>query len=114
MWPDVVVFKDKNFKGEQLRTPFCIESFGKYWNDSISSVIIIRGTWVFYENSSFNEDKHGAVVTVGPGYYSFVEDPSFGGSGMKNDTISSMAPIAAEPELTWTPCVDKPEHYVNV
>jgi hypothetical protein len=87
--PQIIVFKDANL-------PFGDEDFsislppgwgysyvGDDWNDSISSVIVLSGTWQFFENAGFN----GASTTVGPGWYTWVENPQF---NMQNDSISSI------------------------
>jgi hypothetical protein len=99
MLPEVVVYWDANYGGAEFRTNLAIYYVGDNWNDQISSVVVVSGTWTFYENANFNQNG-GAQVTVGPGYYSFVENGCFGG-GMQNDSISSFQPVSDQPQGSW-------------
>jgi hypothetical protein len=89
--PEIIVYKDTNFQGDSWLTSlppgWGWNYVGDNWNDSISSVIILSGTWTFFENGGF--DQSANFRTVGPGWYTFVQNPQFGG-GMQNDTISSI------------------------
>lgn len=95
--PSIVVFKDANFNIDNsnqfisLAPGWGYSYVGDGWNDTISSVVILSGTWQFFENAGFN----GAFATVGPGWYKFVEDPQF---NMQNDTISSILCISDQPQ----------------
>lgn len=94
--PEVVVYKDSNFNNNSdwrfnLPPGWGYSYVGDDWNDTISSVVVISGTWQFFEHAGFN----GAFTTVGPGYYKFVEDPQF---NMQNDTISSILCIDDQPQ----------------
>lgn len=95
--PTCIVFKDSGFnqfgQGAVMSFPpgWGYSYVGDDWNDSISSVIVLSGTWMFFENGGFG----GASATVGPGWYQFVEDPQF---NMQNDTISSIACISDQPQ----------------
>jgi hypothetical protein len=97
LMPTIIVFKDGDF-------PFGGDSFtislppgwgynyvGDDWNDSISSVIVLSGTWQFFEHGGFG----GQVATVGPGWYTYVENQPF---NMVNDTISSIKCIDDQPQ----------------
>lgn len=85
--PQVIVYQDVNFGGNSwftsLNPGWGWSYVGDNWNDSISSVIVLAGTWQFFENAGFN----GASTTVGPGWYTWVENPQF---NMQNDSISSI------------------------
>jgi hypothetical protein len=94
--PQVIVFKDAGFSGDSrifsAPAPDAVNDYGiSYvgddWNDTISSVIVVSGIWQFFENGGFT-DPH---TQVGPGWYSYVQDPSF---NQDNDTISSMLCVA--------------------
>jgi len=95
--PSIIVFKDSGFnqfgQGATMSFPpgWGYSYVGDDWNDSISSVIVLSGTWQFFENGGFT----GAFATVGPGWYQFVEDPQF---NMQNDTISSILCVSNSPE----------------
>lgn len=97
LMPTIIVFKDADF-------PFGDETFlislpprwgysyvGDHWNDQISSVIVLSGTWQFFEHAGFK----GAHATVGPGWYTYVENSPF---NMQNDSISSLRCIDDHPQ----------------
>lgn len=94
IFPEIVVFQDINFGGNEWRTNLDTSYVGDYWNDTISSVIVISGTWQFFENANLGRDG-GASTIVGPGYYSFVENPAF---NMQNDSISSFQVVSWDPQ----------------
>lgn len=89
MMPQIIVFQDANLPfgdptfSASLAPGWGYSYVGDGWNDTISSVIVLSGTWQFFENAGFA----GASTTVGPGWYTFVENPAF---NMQNDTISSI------------------------
>jgi hypothetical protein len=93
--PEVVVYKDANFDGDEWITKFPQgwgwSYVGDNWNDSISSVIVTSGTWQFFQDANFG----GTSVTVGPGCYTFVQNPGF---NMPNDSISSFLCVSDQPQ----------------
>jgi hypothetical protein len=95
--PSIIVFKDADFPFADQTWEFSLPPgwgygyVGDGWNDSISSVIVLSGTWQFFENAGFS----GASTTVGPGWYTWVENPQF---NMQNDTISSILCVSDQPE----------------
>ena len=96
MLPEVVVFWDRDFEGPSWRENLDVHYVGDDWNDQISSIIVISGTWAFFEHKEFNRDTPGTHIELTPGYYSFVEF-----LGMANDSISSFRPISSEPQGGW-------------
>lgn len=57
-----------------------------FFNDRLSSFVIVSGQWQFFEHA----DYQGAASAVfGPGVYHWVEDV-----GIKNDSVSSVKKIA--------------------
>ena len=90
--PEIVVYKDANFGGDSFRTNLDYTYVGDDWNDSISSVIVVSGTWQLYENADFGGAKSNLLT---PGYYAWVEDP---GVTIANDSISSFQVISFEPD----------------
>ncbi len=90
--PEVVVFKDANFGGDSWRTNLDILYTGDYWNDTISSIIVVSGTWQFYEHSNYGGARSNALT---PGYYPWVEDPSV---NIANDSISSFQVLSFLPD----------------
>lgn len=95
--PSIIVFKDAGFNvdnnNQLISFPpgWGYSYVGDNWNDTISSVIVLSGMWQFFPCAGFN----GPPATVGPGYYTYVEDPPF---GMPNDTISSILCISDQPQ----------------
>ena len=94
--PSIIVYKDAGMPfgaGAFMSLPqgWGYEYVGDDWNDSISSVVVLSGTWQFFENGGYG----GASTTVGPGWYPWVEDPQF---NMQNDSISSIKCVRATPE----------------
>lgn len=85
--PEVVVYWDKDFRGASWRTNLNYSYVGGYWNDRISSIIVVSGIWEFYEH----KDYGGWAVRLGPGYYHWVEEV-----GIPNDKISSFKCISLE------------------
>ncbi len=83
--PIVVVCEHGGFGGAQWRTSNGWLYVGDGWNDRISSIIVVSGTWRFYEHSNYG----GASWELGPGYY-----PNLGTVNIPNDTISSFRPIS--------------------
>ena len=81
--PEVIVFKDINFGGDSWRTNLQYTYVGDYWNDSISSIIVVAGTWTFCLNAG-PPGPGNPNWTLTPGYYAWVEN-----FGIPNDAISS-------------------------
>lgn len=79
--PEVQVFEHINFGGATWRTNLNYLYVGDFWNDKISSIIIVRGRWRFYQH----RDYKGAYWDLsGPAYYPWVE-----AANIPNDIISS-------------------------
>lgn len=83
--PEVVICEHIDFGGANERTNLNYYFVGDWWNDKISSIIVVSGTWRFYEHWHY-EGRHW---DLGPGYYRWVED-----AGIPNDLISSFQAIA--------------------
>lgn len=85
---EIEVFTDADFRGTPFRTnsgwSFPQDSF---WNDSISSVVIISGRWRLCVNNDGRTD--GGYVDKGPGRYA-----NEGQIGLPNDSISSFYPLS--------------------
>ena len=101
--PEIVVYGDSAFSGGEWRFNFAPGwgwgYVGDDWNDKISSVVVVSGTWQFFEHAGFG----GASTIVGPGYYQFVEDPQF---NFQNDSISSILCLLDQPQGDF-PVVDE-------
>jgi hypothetical protein len=78
---EMIVYTDANFRGNSVRLSANDANtqrqlIGKF-NNSISSIKILSGTWQFFTNN----DRSGLAQTLGPGNYNRL-DPRM------NDTIS--------------------------
>ena len=74
----VSVYWDADFKGERWDTEQNQRYVGNHWNDQISSIRVISGTWRFY----WDADYSGEMIELKPGEYHYV-------GGHWNDQISS-------------------------
>jgi hypothetical protein len=83
--PELVVYWDINFGGESWRTNLNYSYVGDHWNDQISSIIVVSGTWQFWRDAGFSGVGDSPWILT-PGYYPWVE-----AVGIPNDTISSFA-----------------------
>jgi hypothetical protein len=89
--PEIVVFQDINFGGDEWRTNLDYSNVGSSWNDEISSIVVVSGTWQFYSDAGYAGDVSRAI---GPGYYPFVEDDFV---NIPNDSISSFRVVSFTP-----------------
>ena len=83
--PELVVFDHIGFKGAAARTNLSFHYLGDFWNDRISSLIIVSGVWRFYRDDYYKGDSWD----LGPGFY----ECFFKGKG-PDDVISSFQAIA--------------------
>ena len=81
----VVVYWDADFKGERWDTEQNQHYVGNHWNDQISSIRIISGTWRFY----WDADYSGEMIELKPGEYHYV-------GGHWNDQISSFRCVTSD------------------
>lgn len=80
---------DANFDGHVVSFNYDIPDLravhgptpGSNWNDETSSIIVIGGTWEFFEHINYQ----GRSVILGPGRYPYVGDINF-----PNDALSSV------------------------
>ena len=63
--PEVIIFDHVGFKGASARTNLSFHYLGKFWDDRISSVIVVNGVWRFYRDAHYGGD----YWDLGPGYY---------------------------------------------
>lgn len=80
--PQIIVFDNENFLGDHSHVFGDMKDLGK-WGNSISSMIILSGTWEFFDDEDFKGTKMGSGL--GPGMYPNVAD-----KGLKNNSISSV------------------------
>jgi Beta/Gamma crystallin len=79
--PQIVVFDNEDFLGDHGHIFGNMKDLGK-WGNSISSIVILSGTWEFFDDEDFKGTKIGSL---GPGVY-----PDVTAKGIKNNSISSI------------------------
>lgn len=84
--PEVVVYQHRSWDGWAYRTNLNVLYVGDAMNDQISGIIVVSGTWRFFEHRDFQ----GQSWDLAPGFYEYVET-----FGIPNDRISSFCCIAA-------------------
>jgi hypothetical protein len=88
--PEAILFENANFHGQHKHVfgpePNLNAADDNFFNDRVSSIVILDGVWQFYRNSGFNTPY---PFLLGPGRYSSVE-----AAGIKNDDMSSLQPVA--------------------
>jgi len=81
---EVIVYESINFGGESFDSTYDQPYVGDHWNDKISSIKVVSGTWRFYESPNYG----GRYWDLGPGGYSSVESV-----GIPDNLISSFKQI---------------------
>ena len=79
--PQMVGFDNENFLGDHTHVFGNMKELGK-WDNSISSMVILSGTWEFFDEEDFKGTK---MATLGPGVY-----PKVTAKGLKDNSISSI------------------------
>jgi hypothetical protein len=79
--PQIIAFDNEDFLGDHIHIFGNMKELGK-WGNSISSLVILSGTWEFFDDEDFTGTSLG---TLGPGTYADVAD-----KGLKNNSISSV------------------------
>lgn len=79
--PQIIAFDNENFLGDHTHVLGDMKDLGR-WGNSISSMVILSGTWDFFDDEDFKGTK---IATLGPGMYPQVAD-----KGIKDNSISSI------------------------
>jgi Beta/Gamma crystallin len=79
--PQIVAFDNEDFIGDHFHIFGSMKDLGK-WGNSISSLVILSGTWEFFDDEDFTGTS---MATLGPGTYADVTK-----HGLKNNSISSV------------------------
>ena len=79
--PQIVAFDNEDFLGDHIHLFGNMKDLGK-WGNSISSMVILSGTWEFFDDENFTGTNMGKL---GPGTYADVTK-----HGLKNNSISSV------------------------
>ena len=83
--PELVIFDHTGFKGAYARTNLSFHFIGDFWNDRISSLIVVSGVWRFHRDEYYKGD----YWDLGPGFYE-----SFFTAKGPDDVVSSFQAIA--------------------
>lgn len=83
--PEVVIYDHIGFGGAYARTNLSFHYLGDFWNDRISSLIVVSGVWRFYRDEYYKGD----YWDLGPGFYE-----SFFTEKGPDDVVSSFQAIA--------------------
>ena len=79
--PLIIAFDNEDFLGDHTHIFGNMKDLGK-WGNGISSIVILSGTWEFFDDENFTGTSMG---TLGPGTYADVTK-----YGLKNNSISSV------------------------
>jgi Beta/Gamma crystallin len=79
--PQIIAFDGNDFTGDHTHILGDMRRLGK-WDNSISSLVILSGTWEFFDDDDFTGTK---MATLGPGQYARVTE-----KGIKDNSISSI------------------------
>ena len=63
--PEVIIYDHVGFRGAYARTNLSFHYLGDFWNDRISSLIVVNGVWRFYRDEYYKGDHWD----LGPGFY---------------------------------------------
>lgn len=78
---EIIAFDNEDFQGDHTHIFGDMKRLGK-WDNSISSMIVLSGTWHFYDD----QDMKGTMMKeLGPGMYPRVTEV-----GIKDNSISSI------------------------
>ena len=83
--PELVIYDHICFGGAYARTNLSFHFIGNFWNDRISSLIVVSGVWRFYRDEYYKGDHWDHS----PGYYE-----SFFTAKGPDDVVSSFQAIA--------------------
>jgi hypothetical protein len=79
--PQIIAFEGADFSGDHTHIVGDIRRLGT-WDNSISSLIVLSGTWEFFDDDDFTGTN---MATLGPGQYPRVTE-----KGLKDNSISSI------------------------
>lgn len=87
--PHVILFEHANLHGRHKHVfgaePNLNAGNDNFFNDRVSSIVVISGQWAFYRHANFNGQY---AITLGPGIYRWV-----GSLDIQNDDMSSLRPV---------------------
>ena len=96
--PEIVIYDHVGFKGAYARTNLSFHYLGDFWNDRISSLIVVSGVWRFYRDEYYKGDHWD----LGPGFYEcfFTEGPGRRRQFLSGDR-ADLAALPQHPRRRW-------------
>jgi Beta/Gamma crystallin len=89
--PQIIAFDKENFEGDHTHIFGGMPKLGK-WDNSVSSMIILSGTWEFFDDENF---QGKSMAKLGPGKYANVTQ-----NGLKDNSISSIRLVSPKEHLS--------------
>jgi Beta/Gamma crystallin len=89
--PQIIAFDKDNFEGDHTHIFGDMPKLGK-WDNSISSMIILSGTWEFFDDQNFQGTP---MAKLGPGRYANVTQ-----HGLKDNSTSSIRLVSPRERLS--------------
>ena len=87
--PHVILFEHSNLHGRHKHVfgpePNLNANDDNFFNDRVSSIVVMSGQWVFYRHANYNGQY---AIKLGPGIYRWV-----GALDIQNDDMSSLHPV---------------------
>ena len=94
----VILFEHAHFHGQHKHVfraePNLNAADDNFFNDKVSSLVVLEGNWAFYADWNFQRQY---PPILGPGLYPGLP------SGIKNDDMSSLQPVDAGPTVPGGP-----------
>jgi hypothetical protein len=97
--PQVIVFEGDDFTGEHTHIFGDVNDLGN-WANSISSMVIVSGTWAFFDDEDFAGNR---MAELGPGMYARLSE-----HGLRDNRISSVRLISPKPAANQSPSARQP------
>jgi Beta/Gamma crystallin len=89
--PQIIAFDKENFEGDHTHIFGDMPKLGR-WDNSMSSMVILSGTWEFFDDQNFQ----GALMAkLGPGRYANVTQ-----YGLKDNSVSSIRLVSPKERLS--------------
>lgn len=97
---EVLLFEHNDFHGSHKHVfaaePNLNAPDDNFFNDRVSSIVVLAGTWSFFADSNFIAPYPGSALTVG-------SYPSVTNEGIQNDDMSSLRPAIPVPARLGDP-----------
>jgi Beta/Gamma crystallin len=95
----VILFEKAQFRGAHKHVfgaePNLNADDDDFFNDKVSSLVVLEGNWIFFPDSGFKPEPYPPIV--GPGLYRFLP------VGIKNDDMSSLQSVDTSPTVFGDP-----------